>query len=217
MSVPTSTLAAEVALMGMVLFGALFPEVARTETRTLKLIVDRPPIAADAYGLLEMFCIEQGCDCRRVMLNVHSMRTMKPVAMINYAFDPEDDMRGPFLNDLNAKDPLALALLDLVRAVLENDADYVKRLERHYSIVKAALMDPEHPVHKRLPEKQPVEKEFAEFVGKMGEAAATTGRSDPCPCGAIDGNGRRKEFKNCCYVSLDRVGPPTGSRSHWAN
>lgn len=203
--------------MGMLLFGALFPDIARNETRTLKLLVDRPPIPADTYGLLEMFCVEKGCDCRRVMLAVHSMRTMQPVAMINFAFDPDDDMRGPFLNDLNAKEPLALALLDLVRELLETDTAYVKRLERHYSIVKAALVDPEHPVHKRLPEKQPVEKEFAEFAGKMGKAAATTGRNDPCPCGALDERGRRKKFKHCCYVSLDRVGPPAGSRRQWEN
>jgi hypothetical protein len=204
--------------MGMVLFGTLFPEVARTETRTLTLVVDRPPILADTYGLLEMFCVDQGCDCRRVMLNVHSMRTMKPVAMINYAFDPDDDQRGPFLNDLNATDELALGLLKVVREeVLEKDAAYVKRLERHYALVKAALADPEHPVHKRLPPKQPVEQVFAEFVGKMASAAASTGRNDPCPCGTIDSKGKRKKFKQCCWVSLDRVGPPAGSRRHWTN
>jgi uncharacterized protein YecA (UPF0149 family) len=91
----------------------------------------------------------------------------------------------------------------------------VKRIERHYSIVKAALADPKAPVHKRLPENQPVENEFGEFIGKMATAAATTGRNDPCPCGALGPNGKRRKFKLCCLVPMDRVGPPAGTP--WTN
>jgi hypothetical protein len=203
--------------MGMVLFGALFPEIARTETRTLTLLVKRPAIPADTYGLLEMFCVDKGCECRRVMLNVVSQRTMKTLATVNYAFDPDDDQRGPFLNDLNATDELALGLLDLVRQVLESDAAYVKRVERHYHMVKAALADAEHPIHKRLPPRQPEEQEFAEFVGKMANAAATTRRNDPCPCGATGPNGKRRKFKDCCLVPLDRVGPSASGGPRWKN
>jgi hypothetical protein len=80
--------------MGMVLFGALFPKIASTETRTLT-VIDRPKIPPDTYGLLELFCVDAGCDCRRVMLNVHSQRTMEHLATINYGFDLDDDIRGP--------------------------------------------------------------------------------------------------------------------------
>lgn len=27
------------------------------------------------------------------------------------------------------------------------------------------------------------------------------GRNDPCPCGAVDENGKPKKYKNCCFAS----------------
>jgi len=192
--------------MGMVLFGALFPEVARKETRTLA-VLNRLGIPPGTYGLLELFCIDHGCDCRRVMLNVVAESSMRHLATINYAFDADDDMRGPFLDQLNAQSEFSLALLDLVREHIAQDADYVKRLERHYRIVKTGLADPEHPIHKRLPPREPEGKELAEFLVTMARMAATTGRNDPCPCGAVGPNGRRRKFKSCCLVPLARVGP----------
>ena len=76
--------------MGMVMFGTLFPQVASKETRTVR-VVQRPPLPQDTYGLVELFCVEEGCDCRRVILNVHSERTMEHLATINFAFDPDDE------------------------------------------------------------------------------------------------------------------------------
>jgi uncharacterized protein YecA (UPF0149 family) len=103
----------------------------------------------------------------------------------------------------------------MVREVLDRDEAYVKRLERHYKMVKAALADPEHPAHKSLPPKRTDEQEFGEAVGAWTRMAATTGRNDPCPCGAM-ANGKRKKFKRCCLVPIDRVGPPAESRP-WTN
>lgn len=200
--------------MGMVMFGTLFPKVASTQTRTLT-VIDRPPIPPDTYGLIELFCVDVGCDCRRVMLNVVSQRTMKHLATINYAFDPDDDMRGPFLDQMNAQSELSLPLLDMVREVLEHDADYVKRLERHYHLVKAALADPDHPARKRLPPKRTEEQEFSDFAGTVIRQATTVGPNELCPCGAVGANGKRKKFKHCCLVPLDRVGPPAGSSRQW--
>lgn len=200
--------------MGMVMFGVMFRELANKETRTLT-VIDRPPIPPGTYGLIELYCVDEGCDCRRVMLNIHSQRTMEHLATINFAFDTDDDMRGPFLDRLNAQSELSHALLDMVREVLEHDADYVKRLERHYHMVKAALADPEHPARKRLPPKRSEEQEFGEFVGVAARQAATVGRNELCPCGALGPNGKRKKFKNCCLVPLDRVGPPAGSGRRW--
>lgn len=200
--------------MGMVMFGVMFRELANKETRTLT-VIDRPPIPKDTYGLIELYCVDEGCDCRRVMFNIVAQSNMKHLATINFAFDPDDDMRGPFLDTLNAQSELSHPLLDMVREVLEHDADYVKRLERHYAMVKAAIADPEHPARKRLPPARPVEKEFAEFVSVAARQAATVGRNELCPCGALGPNGKRKKFKHCCLVPLDRVGPPAGSAPRW--
>jgi len=202
--------------MGMVLFGALFPQIASKETRTLT-VTNRPALPPDTYGLLELFCVDAGCDCRRVMINVVAHSTMKHQATINYAFDRDDPMPGPFVDQINMQSELSHVLLDLVREYLAQDADYVKRLERHYYMVKAALADPEHPVHKRLPPKRSEEQDFAEFVGKMTAMAATTGRNDPCPCGAIGPNGKKKKFKNGCWAPIERIGPAAGGPRRWTN
>jgi hypothetical protein len=198
--------------MGMVIFGTMFPKIASQETRTLT-VINRPPLPQATYGLIEVFCVDVGCDCRRVILNVVAERDMKHLATINYAFDPDDEMRGPFLDQLNTQSELSLPLLDVVREVLQHDAEYVKRLERHYHMVKAALADPEHPARKRLPPKRTEVQEFAEFLGLVARQTATVGRNELCPCGALVPNGKRRKFKNCCLIPLDRVAAPAGSRN----
>jgi len=52
--------------MTMAPFDKLFPAVARSESRTIKVRQhDRLP--PGAYLLREAYCIEPGCDCRRVL------------------------------------------------------------------------------------------------------------------------------------------------------
>lgn len=201
--------------MGMVMFGTLFPQVASKETRTVR-VVQRPPLPQDTYGLVELFCVEEGCDCRRVILNVHSERTMEHLATINFAFDPDDDMRGPFLDTLNRQSELSLPLLDLVREVLEQDAGYVQRLERHYRMFKAALADPANPARRSLPPKRSEAAELGEFVISAARQAATVGRNELCPCGALGPNGKRRKFKHCCFLPLDRVRAPAATASRAA-
>lgn len=201
--------------MGMVMFGTLFRDVANKETLEIT-VIDRPGIPQGKYGLIELFCVDQGCDCRRVILYVLSATTHEHLASINFAFDPDDDLRGPFLDHLNPQSEHSLALLDLVREVLEKDADYVKRLERHYHLVKAAVSDPEHPAQKRLPPGQTVGQEFTAFAMLAARQAATVGRNDACPCGAKGSNGKRKKFKTCCFLDPKRIGPPAEGRRQWA-
>ena len=53
--------------MPMSLFGTQFPDIAAAETRTIT-VVDSDRLPAGCYGLLEFFCDEIDCDCRRVIL-----------------------------------------------------------------------------------------------------------------------------------------------------
>ena len=65
------------------LFHDFFPELAERETRTLTVLpgadLGVPP---GEYGLLEMFCDEPGCDCRRVFFSVFSSASKRMDAVV---------------------------------------------------------------------------------------------------------------------------------------
>lgn len=57
----------------------------------------------DEYGFIELYCTDRECDCKRVMINVIATASQEHLATINYGFDPNDDMSGPFLDPLNSQ------------------------------------------------------------------------------------------------------------------
>src|SRR5437867_12307390 len=131
--------------MAMVVFASLFRELAVRETRVVTVFDPLPPsyprhLPADEYGLLELYCDEPGCNCRRVMINVLARRGNRHLATINHAFEkpgPDDPVLDQtFLDPLNRQSRWSPALLDLfVNLVLRDDA-YRRRLERHYELFK---------------------------------------------------------------------------------
>ena len=107
--------------MPYVPFHEKFPEIAKEETRALIAIAD-PELPAGNYGLIEAYCDEVGCDCRRVFFNVYSEERNEVVAVIAYGWekpkfyadwlgrnDPQDiaDLKGPALNLASHQSELA--------------------------------------------------------------------------------------------------------------
>lgn len=133
--------------MFLIPFVTLFPEQAKTETRTL-MFRNHPDLPDDNYGLIELYCSDPKCNCRRVMLNIHGER-QGHLATISYAFDRDDEMAGPFLDPLNPQSQFATMLLSLVTQVLENPA-YVARLEAHYYQVKGITTSPTPAIQRLL-------------------------------------------------------------------
>lgn len=117
-------------------FHKYFPDIAKAECRAAT-VFNRSDLPDDEYGLLESYCDDPSCDCRRVMLNVTSRKQNDILATISFGFDPSDPMCGPFLDPLNRQSKHAPALLKLVETMLQ-DRQYVVRLERHYRLVKNA-------------------------------------------------------------------------------
>ncbi len=110
--------------MYLIPFAELFPEIARTETRSLTPMGQHKrsgSIPQDDYGLLESYCPDPSCDCQRVMLNVVSRRQAHQVAAISYGFDRSAEDAGPYLDPLNPQGPHAGALLKLVAALRARD------------------------------------------------------------------------------------------------
>lgn len=138
--------------MPYVLFHGHFPEVAERETRTIIILEDSfLGLPRGQYSLLEMYCDEPGCDCRRVFFYVVSSLRKDVEAVIAYGWEsPEfyarwmrdDDpdvikgLQGPILNLGSPQSDLAAAILDVVRDVVLRDQLYVQRLKAHYRMFR---------------------------------------------------------------------------------
>jgi SEC-C motif len=170
-------------------FYDLFPEVAKAETRNLIAFED-PLLPPDQYVLMELYCNEIGCDCRRVFFNVYSEAKKVFVAVIAYGWESREfykkwmhgdddplvinDLMGPVLNLGSYQSELAPALLARITEVLR-DKEYVQRLKRHYRLYKDRINS--SPERTEAPERRTRPK---------------VGRNEPCPCGS------GLKFKYCC-------------------
>jgi hypothetical protein len=83
--------------MHLVEFFAIDPELAARETRVMHTLVPQGKLPVGSYGLLEFYCPDPNCDCRRVMLNVaEEKRPDRFLASISYGFDRDEEDAGRF-------------------------------------------------------------------------------------------------------------------------
>lgn len=122
----------------MVPFQKICPRLAMPEQRSIRLegTSNECELPSDEYALIESYCQERGCNCRRVILTVMSVRRGQVEATISFDFDPKGSMPGPFLDPINRQGEHAEEILELVTELLRRDADYVARLKRHCQIAK---------------------------------------------------------------------------------
>ena len=176
-------------------------DMAARETRVITLWQPERGIPPGEYGLIEFYCPDPACDCRRVILNVAEERHPERfLASISYGFDRDDPEAGPYLDPLNEQSPYAFALFDLVCELVLSDPAYLARLERHYRLMKQAAADPTHPAYHTLqasitsgPEAL-LESLRSVDIGRnlRSLAAPPVSRNAPCPCGS------GKKYKQCC-------------------
>lgn len=163
----------------------ILPDLAKHETQNI-IISEGESIPADEYALLEAYCDEENCDCRRVFFHVMSKKTKNKIACIthgweNTAFyikwmgsnDLIDTLHGTSLEMQSPPCKFADDLVDLIDEVLKTDLDYLERIKNHYRLFREKIGEQ----HKRKP-----------FV-----LPAKTNRNDLCPCGS------GKKFKKCCF------------------
>ena len=185
--------------MGLIPFHKVEPELAERETRTITLLRTNDDLPEGTYGLVESYCPDPACDCRRVMLNIACEQQLERgyLATISYGFDRDDDMAGPYLDPLNPQSEHSERLLELVTTGALRDRRYVERLEEHYRIVKTAAADPQHPAYGRM------QQELSWGEGPASSAFSPpqepAPRNAPCPCGS------GKKYKQCC-MRKDRWG-----------
>ena len=138
----------------------LLPELAYKEVRIITLVENYGEIPKDSYGLVEAYCDEINCDCRRVMLSVHPLKR-GPIAVIAYGWESKffyarwyhidmkkltsqdrralNELKGPCLNSMSPQSKLAPYFLKLVTEYVLEDQAYVERLKRHYKLFKAEV------------------------------------------------------------------------------
>jgi hypothetical protein len=136
-------------------FHSRFPELAAKEIRVITIFKEShlrlPP---GEYALIESFCNEPGCDCRRAILNVVAKDLAGMQAVISFGWerrafyvrwfgsnDPKviADLKGPALAAGQPQSSLAPLLLKVVKDVVLSDSAYVERLKRHYLMFRASV------------------------------------------------------------------------------
>ena len=179
----------------MMAFHELFPQEAQNECRTLTPI-NNEHLPTRAFLLVESYCVEPNCDCRRVLLSVFDTEEHQQVATINYAFEPPqppfDDDGQVFLDPLNPQSSMSDALLELFQQMIDHDRAYLQRLQRHYKIWKRIVNDPSHPGHNKIRSAQPPRFSNLASQQPVHRQAPKIRPNAPCPCGS----GRK--YKNCC-------------------
>ena len=138
--------------MPYVLFHDYFAEIAERETRTVTVLASSPSKPPPGeYALLEMYCDESGCDCRRVFFYVVSSRSNSLEAVVAYGWEPpefyakwaHDDhpdvvhqVKGPILNLGSPQSEHAPEILRMIEEVVLQDPAYVERLRAHYDLFR---------------------------------------------------------------------------------
>jgi hypothetical protein len=169
--------------MGYKSFESFFPEIAEKETRTITIKEQNDTLPADCYCLVELYCDEPGCDCRRVILYVISFDTEKKYAVINFGWESKnfykkwidsddeeiiEDFKGPVLEPLSEQSEYAFKILDIVENVILRDKKYIERLKRHYELFKSKIDE------------------------RIVVLNSGISRNSLCPCGSD------KKYKRCC-------------------
>ena len=137
--------------MTFIAAGEILGGAARVRTLT---IAHHPDLPDGGYAMVDTYCTDPGCDCRKTMILVH--RNHRHVSTINFGWEspqfytrwfgaPLDDrtlaeMQGPCI-DLNSPNLVpAGAMLAFFSTLL--DAHYVEHLREQYSRFRAALARP---------------------------------------------------------------------------
>lgn len=175
------------------LFYERFPAIAEKETRSIT-VIDSPGLPSDSYGLIESYCDELDCDCRRVFLSVLSEEQEEVLAVIAFGWenkkfyakwlgdsDPQSirELKGPALNLTSQQSKFAPKILELVDSLVLQDRQYIERLKKHYRLFRQEI------AKSKQSNERDGNSNLVSFAQKIG-------RNKPCPCGS------GKKYKKCC-------------------
>lgn len=141
-------------------FHSRFLDLAARETRSFHVLTYDDELPVGEYSLLEWFCEDPECDCRRVLVQVvPAGRPNEVLAVINFGWESTEfytewmdgdaeagiEVTNASLDPLHPQSDYADYLLELFRDIVDADPDYVARLARHYELFKSTQR-PEAPL-----------------------------------------------------------------------
>lgn len=129
---------------------AIAPELDEQEIKTVTLTEKKYGLIPGTYRLVENFCADRRCDCRKVMINLANNKN-KIIATIGFGWENvkyyeswvEDkelarQMAGAYLEAGGIQTEHSQGCLRLVKKILK-DPHYLNCLRRHYKQFKASL------------------------------------------------------------------------------
>lgn len=118
-------------------YAIIFPDKDES-VMTMQLDRKTGTIPKGAYGFIEFYCTDKGCDCRRTTLFVLNEK-MQEKAVISMGFDPADPMCGPFLDDFHKQSPYAEPLLEIFVQLINRHPEFIEAMHRHYCDVRTKV------------------------------------------------------------------------------
>jgi hypothetical protein len=122
---------------GMVPYPVIFPN-GDYELFTFNLPRKVGKIKSGTYGFIETYCVEKNCDCRRNTIFVLNDKG-KMLAVIDFGFDPDEPMAGPYLNDLHEQSAEADELLEMFVDLINGNPAWVKAMYERYRKVRKRI------------------------------------------------------------------------------
>src|SRR5664279_834526 len=161
-------------------YSIIFPE---KDEPVMALQLDRKTgkIPKGAYGFIELYCTDKGCDCRRTSLFVLNEK-MQQKAVISMGFDPDGDMPGPFLDDVHQQSTYAGQLLDIFVELINAHPEFIDTMHRHYREVRTKVEGKKYrgrpfpkagTIERRVSEPPEFPGGFMEIMKAMGAADTT--------------------------------------------
>jgi hypothetical protein len=144
-------------------FYSRYRELAIKETRVITTTITQFGLPPGEYGLLENYCTDKTCDCRKVMINVIEVKSPRQfLATIGYGWESAEFytrwiggneklgkiMAGAYLEPGGIQTKYAPLLFDMVTSAAFTD-EYVERLKRHYAMFKSYNANPRSNKKKR--------------------------------------------------------------------
>ncbi|MBE0504023.1 MAG: hypothetical protein IBX46_07810 [Desulfuromonadales bacterium] len=120
--------------LGMAPYPMIFPDAEEGVVGvTLRRKVGKAK--AGEYRFIEAYCVEQDCDCRRAAILVVNDKS-KHQATIEFGFDPDEPLAGPYLNEYVKQASGAGDLLRVFVDLINGNPDWLKGIYRHYKEVR---------------------------------------------------------------------------------
>ncbi len=125
--------------------------ITRTETRGVEIGEQNEwGIPPGHYAFFESFCIDDACDCRKVMVTIFQIESQQIVATIGYGWERAEFytawmygdeeagalLVGSHLEPIGLQSPDAFKWLDLWESQIISNETYRARICEHYRIFK---------------------------------------------------------------------------------